>query len=293
MRRLLLILIGFFIAAGSAAAVAAQEYAIKFDRAEVVGTRYHLSAKATQSTKTSFTDGTDAIKRVEDGFDMELSADVTIIEAANGGATRRSFIVLDSKLTEQDETRPLVPAGTVVIAYIRNHKTVYEANSTILDASVTRALDQVIGLHISNVGEDDLFGPTAKKRVGDRWNINVTGAERLLGELEAVAKREDISGLCVLKKVENERLYIDTTLQVANVRMSLPSGTVADGGYIKTELSARLPINQSDIGRSATQAIYMKMLGHRTNPGAADSKLEITFEGHTTFDVKVLPNSRP
>jgi hypothetical protein len=94
------------------AAIAAQKYAIHLDQPEKSGSQYHLSASCTQTTKYDVMVADKLVQTNATGFTLELSANVSILEAnAAGWATRKSFTVVDSKFIRANSTQPLLPAG--------------------------------------------------------------------------------------------------------------------------------------------------------------------------------------
>ncbi len=108
---------------------AAQKYAIHLDQPEKAGSRYHLSASGSLATKTEVIVAGQVVRTIPGGFALELSADVTIIETnAAGWATRKSFIVGNSKLVRADTSGPALPPGTVVLASIQNGTTLYQVD---------------------------------------------------------------------------------------------------------------------------------------------------------------------
>jgi hypothetical protein len=101
-----MLLIGVFAFSASAqtgaldqTASAAQRYAIKLDRGVKAGDQYHVECASSNKTTTNVTVAGQFLRGSEDGFTIELSADVTVLAATlNGWATRKRFTVLSSKL---------------------------------------------------------------------------------------------------------------------------------------------------------------------------------------------------
>ena len=137
--------------------VSAQKYPIRLDRSEKAGQSYHLVATSTDKTTVDITVSDQVLKKNEDVVTVEISADVSILEAAsNNWATRKRFTVLSSKITRADSTGPILPNGTQVIASIQNGQTVYEVNQKLVDEAVAGALRSVITLHLASVADDDM-----------------------------------------------------------------------------------------------------------------------------------------
>src|SRR5882762_46028 len=80
-------------------AASAQQYTVRLDRLEKAGDRYHLVATSAETTTAEATVSDQLLQKSEDVLTVNLSADVTIIEAgSNNWATRKRFVVLSSKL---------------------------------------------------------------------------------------------------------------------------------------------------------------------------------------------------
>src|SRR5712692_4775803 len=144
----------------------AQRYPIKLDRHEKAGQKYHLVATSTDRTTVDVTVSDQVLKKNEDVVTVELSADVTILEASSGAwATRKRFTVLSSKITRADSTSAILPSGTQVTASIQNGQNVYEVNQKLVDEGIASALRAVISLHLASVADDDMFGSSTPKKV--------------------------------------------------------------------------------------------------------------------------------
>jgi hypothetical protein len=123
--------------------VSAQRYPIRLDRSEKAGERYHLLATSTEKTTANVTLSDQFLKKDEDVVAVELSADVTILEAgSNNWATRKRFTVLSSKLTRPGSTGSILPNGTEVIASIQNGQTAYEVTKSQLTKKSQKPSDQ-------------------------------------------------------------------------------------------------------------------------------------------------------
>jgi hypothetical protein len=198
--------------------VLAQTYPIKLDPHEKAGQTYHLVATTTDSTTAEATASGKLLKKAEDSFTVELSANVTIEEVSSSGwATRKRFTVLTSKITRGSNTGPILPNGTEVVAFIQNHQTVYEVNQSLVDEEVVGALRAVITLHLASVADDDMYGTPTPKKVGESWPVSVDAMKKLLKEIGAQGGTQQITGTGTLEKVENNHAFVRSSVVVRDV----------------------------------------------------------------------------
>jgi hypothetical protein len=104
-----------------------------------------------------------------------------------------------------------------VVAFILEGKTIYQVEEKTVDEDIGAALNTVIGLHTAGVGDNDLYGTMSLKRVGDKWVTGIEAMKKLLNEMGVQGGRHEISGESTLEKVEQNHLYIRSTMDVHNV----------------------------------------------------------------------------
>jgi len=265
----------------------AQQYSINLDRPEKVGDRYHLEASSTKLTTATATVSYQFLQKSEDGFTVELSADVTIEAAASNWATRKRFKVLNSKIVRSGVVRPLLPQGTVVVAFILEGKTIYQVEEKTVDEDISAALNTVIGLHTAGVGDNDLYGTMSLKRVGDKWVTGIEAMKKLLNEMGVQGGRHEISGESTLEKVEQNHLYIRSTMDVHNVLLPVGPDYTPEIGDITTEHFVRLPLSESDLTESVEYSFRMSRIGSAQQNGGKIT-LQIVLDSKMKYDIRPL-----
>lgn len=269
-------------------AASAQQYTIRLDRPEKAGERYHLVATSTQTTTADAATSDLPLPKSEDVLIVELSADVTILEAASNWATRRRFTVLSSKFTRAGSTGPILPAGTEVIASIQNRQTVYEVSGKPVDAVVTKALRSVISLHLASVSDDDTFGTPTPKKIGGRWPVAIDAMKKLLKEMNAQGGSQEITGSGILEKVEGNHLFIKSSINVRDVLLPIAPGITTESGEIESELAGRYPLLQRDQTVESSGRIHISLLGSVVNAEGKKVKLHVVFESRSRYEIRPL-----
>jgi hypothetical protein len=269
--------------------VSSQRYPIRLDRSERAGERYHLLATSTEKTTANVTVSDQVLKKDEDVVAVELSADVTILEAgSNNWATRKRFTVLSSKLTRAGSTGPILPNGTEVIASIKNGQTAYEVKQKPVDEEVAKALRSVISLHLASVADDDMFGTPTPKKIGESWPVSVDAMKKLLKEMNAQGGRQEITGSGRLENVVDNHVFVRSSINVRDVLLLIAPELTTESGEIETELSGRFPLLQRDRTQESSGRIYLSRVGSGFNADGKKVKLLIVYERTSRYEIRPL-----
>jgi len=259
--------------------VLAQSYPIKLDPHEKAGQTYHLVAATIDSTTAEATASGQLIKKAEESFTAELSANVTIEEASSSGwATRKRFTVLASKITRGSNTGLILPSGTEVIASIQNGQTVYEVNQKSVDEEIAGYLRAVINLHLASVADDDMYGTSTPKKVGESWQVNVDAMRKLLKEIGAQGGRQEITGTGTLEKVENNHAFVRSSVNVRDVLLPIKPELTTESGEIETELWGRFPLRVNDITEESHGTIRVSRFASGVNPDGKKVIVHVLYE---------------
>jgi hypothetical protein len=267
--------------------VCGQRYPIRLDRHEKAGQKYHLIATSADKTTVDVQISDQVPTQTEDIVTVELAAEVTILEAPNNWATRKRFTVLRSRLTRAEKTGRILPNGTQVVASIQNGKTVYEVNQKLVDEEIAAALRSVIALHVASVADDDLFGTSTPKRVGERWAVSVDAMKKLLKEIGAQDGRPEITGSGTLEKVEKNLIFVRSSINVRDVLLPITPELTAESGEIKTELWGRFPLTRSGTEESNGK-IYTSRVGSGLNADGKKVKVQVVYERLSRYEIRPL-----
>jgi len=112
-----------------AVSAVAQDYAIKIQQPLKVGQRYKFTAVASDSSENSMTSGQQVLKSQKEELSLEMESEATVLAIdSKGRPTKESHTIL--KLLEGPEKKPMLAAGTKVIASRPGQKTVFEVGAS-------------------------------------------------------------------------------------------------------------------------------------------------------------------
>jgi len=269
--------------------VSAQRYPIRLDPHEKAGQTYHLEATTTDSTTAEVTVSGQLIKKAEESFTAELSANVTIEEASSSGwATRKRFTVLSSKITRGSNTGPILPSGTEVLASIQNGQTVYEVKQKLVDEEVAGVLRSVISLHVASVADDDMYGTPTPKEVGESWPVSVDAMKKLLKEIGAQGGTQQITGTGTLEKVENNHAFVRSSVNVSDVLLPIRPELTTESGEIKTELWGRFPLLVNDITEDSNGTLRMSSFASGVNADGKKVIVHVLYERRYRYAISPI-----
>jgi hypothetical protein len=203
MRSLCLALLVFTLLPDSSRGQAA-DYEIRLHRPGKAGERYRVTAVG-RDTKTSTTTSegrTPRLNRYELG--VELEGTVTILEVAAAGVRKAEIRIERAARDENGKRAELLPAGTIVTELRRGASQVFEVKGQPLPADTGEALGLVLS-ETSVENDDELFGSSRRRKLGERWSVDPAGVAALFsrpsgGRRMAVTAR-DVTGSVRLDRI--------------------------------------------------------------------------------------------
>src|SRR5688572_8530382 len=134
---------------------------------------------------------------------MESEATVLAVDA-QGRPTKESHTIV--KLLEGAGKKPMLPAGTKVIASRPGRETVFEIAGKPATDAVAKALDLAVEITSGGPTDDEIFGTTERKKVGDRWPLNEALALKDANEklVASGLNVTSVKGTTTLQKVTKE-----------------------------------------------------------------------------------------
>ena len=267
-----------------------QDYAIRLERPTTVGSRYRLSATGREVLRTKITAGDKTLHDSEEGFTFEFAADATVLEVTpKGRATRKSFTVISAKLTEGGVSKPILPAGAIVVALVQEGRLTFQSDGKTVEPQVAKALGSVITLPVSPADDDDIFGSRVRRKAGESWGVNLDAVMTLLKSIGGEARREDVTGSVMLEKVEGNHLFLRGSMRVGKVLMPLPVGFTAEAGELRVQFSGRFPTENSDGSVDEKQGFIFDVTGRRPPDGKnPELRLNLIFETGSAFQMTDL-----
>jgi hypothetical protein len=181
----------------------------------------------------------------------------------------------------------LLPEGGIVDVHLVNGLTVYELDNKPVDQEMARMLASMVSLHVSNQGDDDMFGTTSPKAVGESWAINTDSVKALLKEIKAQGGAQEISGTGTLERLEGNHLFVRSGITVHDVLLPM-AGAVAEGGEIGVDYWGRIPLQPTDPTREVSGRMYMAVNGNGTSQDGKKLKIQMIFESVSRYEMRAI-----
>lgn len=266
--------------------VSAQQYPIRLDLHEKAGLTYYLVATGIETTMTEVTASGQLLNKATDKVTVEIMANVTVVEAANGWATRKRFTIRSSKVSRGNRTSAILPDGIEVIALIQNGQTVYEVNNQLIDEETAVLLRTVIGLHLVNVGDDEMYGTSTPRRIGQTWPVNSDAVKKLLKDIGAEGGKLEVTGRGILERVENDHVYVRSSVNVKDVLLPIRPELTTESGEIQTELWGRFPVLNDDITREHNGTIRISRFASGVDPHGKKAMMHVVYESRDHYEIR-------
>ena len=271
-------------------AAVAQDYEIRLTRPMKVGQEYQVSAAGRESQKATVMVNGQAVKNENQESAIEVELAAKVLEIDKNGAPVKATLKIGKCLEVKGEKRtPLVPAGTVVVAYMKDKEPVYEIDGRQASPEAQRALTQVYTLGKGESNDDQILGTAERKKIGDRWAMNSELAAKDAAANGIDVKPEDIKGTVTLEKIVKaggtDCLQLAAEINIARFALPAPPGLVVEKGTVQARMSGAFPINTS-LGvaeKSETMTIMAVMKGAKPQPDAPDLVVETVAERQTTI----------
>lgn len=183
----------------------AEDYAIKMQQPLKVGQHYKFTTTASELSRTTMGSGGKVMQGQTNSITVDMESDVTVDQVdAQGRPTKETHKIV--KLLERGAKEPALAAGTKLVAMRLKEKMAFEVDGKPADATTTRLLALTITMNSGGPTDDEIFGTTERKKIGDSWKINQDAAmkdatEKMAGQGMTI---ESISGQTTLESVTKE-----------------------------------------------------------------------------------------
>ena len=277
-----------------AASVAAQDYAIKMHQPLKVGQRYKFTAVASEYSENSMSSEQRVLKNQKEELSLEMESEATVLAAdAKGRPTKESHTIV--KLLQGAGKEPMLAAGTKVIASRTGSKAVFEIGGKPTTGVVAKALDLAVSITSGGPTDDEIFGTTERKKVGDRWPMNESLALKDANEKVATAGLSvaSVKGTTTLQKVTTDG-GVEVIHLLANMTATL-SPAAAKGPLTSVDSTMTATFTgafPTDITKSvreegATMTIVLKASG-KPNPEGPVVQISGNAKRSSTRQYKLL-----
>ena len=188
-----------------------QKYTIRLGRSAKVGDRFRIHVTETKSerTKTIVNDKVAKRETKKQIFELEATSTVVRVDSRKRPVhLRLDILQCVQRSDEADDEHVVLAKGAVVQAFVREGKTVFQVNGKQVSEGTSEVLDDLINLPTQPISDQDIFGTSEPKKVGDRWPIRADLMARSFAESDKDLEAPDpklISGQMKLEKVEKEQ----------------------------------------------------------------------------------------
>lgn len=242
-------------------ACAQQDYEIKLNRPSKAGDRHRVKANVSQTGRTVVHIGSERTPPRTDEIKIELEAVATVLTVSESGQpTQISYEVAKCTKTEEGQTADLVAPGKVIIASDADgDEGLKFKDGTMSDEVRSRLALLINGLEDSE-DEDESFGTTERKKVGDTWPANSEAMAREIAEHSEGAKPSAIKGKSRLESVSNVQgvpcLQIVSSITIRGLMPGgddLPPGLKVQNSILRVEMTGMYPV---DVNRSVLSGSF-------------------------------------
>jgi hypothetical protein len=275
----------------AAPAVSADEgYTVRLARPRKVGDTYRLDARGMHRTQQRVTVGGRVVGDEDKQHSVHLVAVAAVLAVdTKSSATRIEYRIESLRASAHGQAEEeVLPAGRKVVAESKNGDTIFTTDDAVpLTPEAVEILKVVISAHVpESPTDDDIFGTSARKRVGDTWGIHAATAARDLAKSGLSVTPEDLRGTVRLAGVREvggvKALEVAGQLRSDKIGLAAPQGgiqvekTLMEGDFIglvpadpqsrvmlsdsfHMRFSAQMGSQKPDTGERITVSISMEM----------------------------------
>jgi hypothetical protein len=242
-----------------------QDYPIKLHRPFKVGDKFRVEATGSSRQASSVTVDGEIVKREDIDFSAAYEAEETVLEIDDKGrATRLSIKVGKLTRTEGEKTEEIAEPGAVVIAARPEKKKFFEINGRPADGKAVKTLDLFITVGGQGPTDDEIFGTTERKKVGDSWGVDVKKAEEDFQE-SAGGRLEDLEGKVKLDSVDkrpNGEVEKISAHLTAKFLPPFPPGVTLDDSALDLKTSGAYPVDENAPRRMESLKMKIEFTAH-------------------------------
>ncbi|HCE42001.1 MAG TPA: hypothetical protein DET40_00440 [Lentisphaeria bacterium] len=269
----------------------AQEYEIRFVRPVKAGDKCREISTGSSSQQSTVFSGDQIIKSALVQTTIEMDAETTILEIdKEGHSVKESLLVNSCVIKSEGKDNAAIEKGTVIIVLVKDGKVVFEIDGKAVDESLSLTLALVENLYTGGVSDDDIFGSSEKKKIGDSWKLNTEKVPADMARHGISIEAKNIDGSVKLEKLEKsgdmDCLFITAEMTFKDIIPKLPAGLTVESSAMMNSFSALFPIDTSIPKLDQTLEFKMQMtMTGRPNPDAPAVRIISTNERKSSHKV--------
>jgi hypothetical protein len=279
----------------ASALFAADDYVIRLTRPSKVGDRVRIDARGSTREQERITVG-DQVQKDDKDLSVHLVAAATILAVdSKADATRIEYLIESCQKTSAGKTEEVLPAGKRVVAESNaEDETVFTVDGDPALEDISKALAVVISAHTPGAPTDDeIFGTSERKRVGDTWTIHTATTAAYLSKAGLKVSPENLKGTVSLDAAKTvgsvKALALSAHLSAQGMTMDAPDFMQLEKSSMKGEFNALVPVDPdvtSYLPSKLTMQIVFKARGQKPDTGSP-----VTIE--ETMDMSVETSYQP
>jgi len=284
---------------------AADDYVIRFTRPSKIGDRFRLDANGTTRESERITVG-GQVQTDEKDLSVHLIAAATVLAVdSQSNATRIEYVIQTCEKTEGGKTEQVLAAGRKVIAESdAQGKTEFMVDGDPALDDISKALGVVISAHTpGSPTDDDIFGTTERKKVGDTWSINTRTAATYLSKAGLGVSADNLKGTVSLDAVKTvggvKALSLTTHMSAEGMTMELPEFLQIEKSSMAGEFTSLVPVDpeaENLLPNKIKMTIDVLLRGQKPDTGSSvtiEEKMEMSVENtYSALGKGVLSASR-
>lgn len=241
-----------------------QAFEIRLDRPLKAGQRFKVSVTAHQLQEMSVESAGKKVRNDRKEFDVEYSGEETILEVGSNGKVVKASHQIETLLKISDgKKKSLLDKGTVVVAFQREKKPVFEIAGVAAADDMAEALAVVMETSDPDTaGDDEMFGTRDRKKVGEKWKID--GEKFAARSLKDYGLRvTEVSGEFILKEsiptTAGENLVITGVIK-GKPNLPISPGFTLKESTMEVKLSGIFPADSSLPRREESEEITFQVV---------------------------------
>jgi hypothetical protein len=248
-------------------AVAAEDYAIKFDRPTKVEMAYRSTATTTLETKRVVKKDGVQVEEVSNKIVVSLVSDEKVLEVTDKGkAAKLECTVIKCERTVDGRTTEVVPPGKKVLVQRKEKESSYTIDNVNVTKDIADALNLVLDIGDQDKpSEDATFGAADRKKVGDSWKGNTDIMFAAVQKMGMPIQKEGLETSLQLaevqtagdKKLMTVRGRVRGAMEKGGRFPGFPEWLSIATGKLDVSLSKTQPVDPGDLNLAETTDMTM------------------------------------
>ena len=266
-----------------------EAYDINFDRKVKIGDSYDLKVTGSQVKSVKMTSEGAEIQNESSNVEVTFTGVYTILQLDEDGEVSAFKLDVESFFSKAEGiTLPIASKGDVVKISKRGEEGSLTLNGKAFPAETRGLVDIVFDAPDDGASDEDIFGTTERKKVGDKWPMNMKLArEELLAERGVDFDPANSEGTVEFKKVAKvsgiDALTLEMSMDLSGVKglVPLPKGFKIDKSNATFSMTGTYPLN------TRLEAVSSNMNGSITFTGSGKLGPAGSETPHGTMEIAI------